>query len=177
MRKTLNFIKSAIVFVSVLTLLAVFASCQSPNKEKEATFDKAAAMQAIEKENKIFTEAFNKGDSVTAASYYATDAKFMPPNEKAVMGRAKIQTGIAEYIKMGGFNLSLKTIDVWGAENMMTVEEEWTMTDKAGKEIDHGKSLELWKMEDGKWKLFRDIFNSDLPCMPHRPMPMPMPTK
>jgi ketosteroid isomerase-like protein len=43
------------------------------------------------------------------------------------------------------------------------------MTDKDGKEIDRGKALELWKMEDGKWKLFRDIFNSDLPCMPPPP--------
>lgn len=161
------------VFVTLTTLLWVSVSCNSPQKEKEATFDKVAAMQAIEKENKIFTEAFNKGDSITAASYYATDAKFMPPNQKAVLGRDKIQTGIGEYIKMGGFNLSLKTIDVWGDENMMTVEEEWTMMDKDGKEIDHGKSLELWKMEDGKWKLFRDIFNSDMPCMPPPPPPMP----
>lgn len=170
MRKSLNFIKSTMVSVSVITLLLVSVSCDSPKKEKEATFDKVAAMQAIEKENKIFTEAFNKGDSITAANYYATDAKFMPPNQKAVLGRNNIQTAIAEYIKMEGPSLSIKPIDVWGDENMMTVEEEWTMTDKEGKEIDHGKSLELWKMEDGKWKLFRDIFNSDMPCMPPPPM-------
>ena len=35
------------------------------------------------------------------------------------------------------------------------------MTDKSGKEIDKGKYIVLWKMEDGKWKLHRDIFNSD----------------
>ena len=41
----------------------------------------------------------------------------------------------------------------------------YSMTDKSGKEIDKGKYIVLWKMEDGKWKLHRDIFNSDMPPM------------
>ena len=147
-------------------------SCNPSKKEEPAAFDKVAAMKAIEKENQIFTEAFNKGDSVNAVNGYATDAKFMPPNQKAVSGRKDIQSAIAGFIKAGASGLSIKPVEVWGDETMLTVEEEWTMTDKTGKEIDRGKSLELWKMEDGKWKLFRDIFNSDLPCMP----PMPKPT-
>jgi ketosteroid isomerase-like protein len=164
MRKTLNFIKSAIIFASVLTLLVASASCNSPKKEKEATFDKVAAMATIEKANNLFTEAFNKGDSITAASNYATDAKFMPTNGKSVTGRQQIQTVLAGYIKAGP-KLSIKTIDLWGDENLITEEGEWIMTDKEGKEIDRGKGISLWKMEEGNWKLFRDIFNSDLPCM------------
>nr|WP_314897157.1 DUF4440 domain-containing protein [uncultured Flavobacterium sp.] len=169
MRKSLNFIKSTIVSVTVMTLLLVSVSCNPSKKEKEATFDKVAAKQAIEKENQIFTEAFNKGDSITAADGYTADAKFMPPNQKAVSGRKNIQTSIAGFIKAGIGNLTIKPVEVWGNETMLTVEEEWTLTDKTGKETDHGKSLELWKMEDGKWKLFRDIFNSDLPCPPPPP--------
>jgi ketosteroid isomerase-like protein len=174
MRKTLNFIKSAIVFAAVLTLLAVSVSCKSPEKEKEATFDKVAAIQAIDEANAIFTEAFNKGDSITAAANYATDAKFMPSNRNSVTGRPQIQTVLAGYLK-GGPKLSLKTIDIWGDEKMLSEEGEWIMTDKDGKEIDRGKGISLWKMEDGKWKIFRDIFNSDMPCMP--PPQKPMPTK
>ena len=37
------------------------------------------------------------------------------------------------------------------------------MKDKAGKEIDHGKYMELWRLEKGEWKLHRDIFNSSVP--------------
>lgn len=169
MRKSLNFIKSTIVSVTVTTLLLVLVSCNTSKKEKEATFDKVAAMKAIEKENQIFTEAFNKGDSITAAEAYATDAKFMPMNQKAVSGRKDIQNVIAGYIKSGGPKLTIKPVEVWGDEMMLTVEGEWSMTDKEGKEINRGKALELWKMEDGKWKLFRDCFNSDLPCMPPPP--------
>jgi hypothetical protein len=60
-------------------------------------------------------------------------------------------------------NITIKPIEVWGNEEMMTVEQEWKFTDKKGKIIDRGKSLELWKIEDGEWKIFRDCFNSDLP--------------
>jgi ketosteroid isomerase-like protein len=37
--------------------------------------------------------------------------------------------------------------------------------DKDGKQIDKGKYIVLWKKEDGKWKLFRDCYNSDLPAV------------
>ena len=37
------------------------------------------------------------------------------------------------------------------------------MTGNDGKVMDEGKSLEIYKMEDGKWKILRDCFNSDLP--------------
>lgn len=169
MKKSLNFIKSTIVSVTTATFVLVTISCTLSKKEKEATFDKVAAMQAIEKENQIFVEAFNKGDSITASMGYATDAKFMPMNQKAVSGRKEIQAVMSGYIKAGMSGLSIKPVEVWGDENMLMAEEEWFMTDKNGKEIDRGKALEIWKMEDGKWKLFRDIFNSDLPCPPPPP--------
>lgn len=171
MKKSLNFMRLLFVSATVMTLTLATISCTQKDKKKE--FDKVAATQAIEKENQIFTEAFNKGDSIAATNGYASDAKFMPPNQKAVSGRANIQTAIAGFIKAGASGLTIKPIEVWGDENMLTVEEEWSMTDKEGKEIDRGKSLELWKMEEGKWKLFRDIFNSDLPCPPPPPTPSP----
>jgi hypothetical protein len=43
-------------------------------------------------------------------------------------------------------------VDMWGNEDQLAVEEEWPFTDKSGKEVDRGKSPELWKME--KWKLY-----------------------
>jgi len=34
---------------------------------------------------------------------------------------------------------------------------------KDGKQIDKGKYVVVWKKEDGKWKLYRDMSNTDLP--------------
>ena len=45
---------------------------------------------------------------------------------------------------------------------MIVEEGKWTMADEDGNGYDHGKYLILWKMEDGKWKKFRDCHNSDI---------------
>jgi uncharacterized protein (TIGR02246 family) len=177
MRKSLNFIKFTMVSAAATALFLVSVSCDPSKKKVVDTFDEAAAKLAIETENQFFTDAFNRGDSKTAAETYAIDAKFMPSNGKSVSGRKAIQTAIAEYIKAGAPRLALRPIEVWGDKNMITVEEEWVMTDKDGKEIDRGKAMEIWKIEDGKWKLFRDCFNSDLPCMPMPAAPVAAPSK
>ncbi|WP_158626840.1 nuclear transport factor 2 family protein [Flavobacterium sp. GT3R68] len=156
------------IFTSVMVMTLAFAiiSCTSSQKDKKITFDKVAVTQAIEKERQVFMDAFNKGDSLGVANCYTSDAKFMPPNQNTASGRDPIQATISGFMKAGASNLTLKAVDVWGDETMAFTEDTWVLKDKEGKEIDHGKALVLWKMEDGKWKLFRDMFNSDLPCSP-----------
>jgi len=46
---------------------------------------------------------------------------------------------------------------------MLVSEDEWKLFIKDGTEVDSGKAIVIWKKEDGEWKLFRDIINSDLP--------------
>ena len=67
---------------------------------------------------------------------------------------------------VGGLNIT--TTDVWGTADFVAEEGTLSMLDKAGKEIDKGKYIALWKMEDGKWKIFRDCFNSDNPPAPSK---------
>ena len=57
--------------------------------------------------------------------------------------------------------VDLRTIEVWGTENLITEEGELSLF-VGDTEADQGKYIVLWKKEDGKWKLFRDIFNSNL---------------
>jgi len=153
MEKKFSFRKLLPVYLTVAALLFAALSCNSPKKEEQPPFDLAAAKIAIEARNKVFTDAINNGDSIAAANCYTTDAKMMQPHGKAVSGRAAIQKAISGYIKAGFDNFSMKTVAVWGDETGLTVEEEWFFNDKDGKEIDRGKSLELWKMEDGEWRI------------------------
>jgi hypothetical protein len=37
-----------------------------------------------------------------------------------------------------------------GNNELLVSEDEWTFTDKEGKEVELGKSLIVWKIEDGK---------------------------
>ena len=152
----------------------LFISCgdktaSSTTEEIRPTFDIAGAKKTIDSLNVVFGSMVSKGDSVGLASLYTSDAKFMMPNMPTASGRNAVQSAFAGlFAAMGTPNLTLTTNDIWGTEELITEVGSYTMTDKTGKEIDKGKYIDLWKMEDGKWKLHRDIFNSDMPPPPSK---------
>ena len=67
------------------------------------------------------------------------------------------------FINTGIGSIELNTLEVWGDENFITEEGLFTIKSKEGAQLDKGKYIVLWKKEDGKWKLHRDMSNSDLP--------------
>ena len=152
--------------VVLVALILVTLSCkkvEEPVTEVKPAFDLAEAKTAIETAGETFVIALNRGDSITLSNCYTTDAKMMGPNAKAVIGRTEIRKIFSSWIKAGMPTFTMKTIDIWGNEDMMAAEEEWAFSDKDGKILDSGKSIELFKMEDGKWRMYRDCYNSDLP--------------
>lgn len=133
----------------------------STEKETRSAFDLAAVKKAIDSTNGAFSANVKKGDSVAIAQFYTSDAKLMAPNMPAASGHKEIQSAFSGMVNtLGAIDLSLTSGDVWGTESLVAEEGTYKMT-KDGKDIDKGKYIVLWKMEDGKWKLFRDIFNSD----------------
>jgi ketosteroid isomerase-like protein len=158
------------ILVIFLISSVLFVACgdktASTTEEIKPTFDLAGAKKVIDSTNAVFGSMVSKGDSVGLAPLYTSDAKFMMPNAPTVSGRSAIQSAFAGlFAAMGTPGLTLTTTDIWGSDELITEVGTFTMTDKSGKEIDKGKYVDLWKMEDGKWKLHRDIFNSDLPPM------------
>ncbi len=105
--------------LSIIALFMLLAKgCSSP--QKETAFDLANAKKEIEAANKDFIELFAKGDSVSVANYFTTDAKSMGPNEPSHEGRSKIQTVYAGFINAGANKLGLTTTGVWGDETMLS---------------------------------------------------------
>jgi len=157
----------AIFSISSLTFIACNDKEEVDKKDDiRPTFDIAGAKKIIDSLNVVFGSMVSKGDSVGLASLYTSDAKLMVPNMPTASGRSSIQSAFAGlFAEMGTPGLTLTTSDIWGTEELITEVGTYTMTDKAGKQVDKGKYIDLWKMEDGKWKLHRDIFNSDLPPM------------
>ena len=128
-----------------------------------ATFDMEAAKEVIQERNNLYMDLLGKSDSIGLANLYTKDAKFMIPNAESAVGRNNIQSAFAGFLNAGIAKIELKTIEVWGDENMLVSEDNYKLFIKDGTEVDRGKAIVIWKKEDGKWKLFRDIFNSDLP--------------
>ena len=165
MKKSTNFLP-----LIAVTLLFVFSIISCNNKVEETTetvteptFNLTTAkaeMVALSIEWMAFVAA---GDSVGLANMYAQDAKFMMDGAPAISGRKNIQSTFSGMMKSGISRGDLIIIDVWGTENLLAEEGELSLF-VGDTEVDQVKYIVLWKKEEGKWKLFRDIFNSNLPA-------------
>lgn len=163
MKKSTFFLTPAVVL-----LLFVFSvtSCNTKTKKvtetsAESTFSLTDAKAEIVNANKVFMTFFAARDSVNLASLYTQDAKFMMNGAPAISGRKNIQSILSGIMNSGISSVDLVTIDVWGTENLITEEGELSLF-VGDTVVDEGKYMILWKKEDGKWNLFRDIFNSNL---------------
>jgi ketosteroid isomerase-like protein len=152
-------------------LLFTVISCNSPKTEvaKVETLSNDDIKSKIQAQNKIFIAALANNDSVGVANCYTIDAEFMPANEPLTKGRPNIVGKIGEYIRQGMTKYTILETTVFGSGDLVTVQEVFTLRDQNGQNQDIGKSIEMWKIEDGKYKLFRDCFNSDLPIPPCPP--------
>ena len=158
-------------FLVFIVSLALFIACNdntstSATEDTKSTFDIGSAKAAIDSVNVLYGNLVSKGDSVGLAALYTSNAMLMGANFPAATGTKAIVSAFSELFKQTGpVGLTLTANEVAGNEEQVSEVGVYTMT-KDGKEIDRGKYIVLWKMEDGKWKLHRDCFNSDNPPAP-----------
>jgi len=119
---------------------------------------------------KASSEAFSKemvaGDRAALLKLYTETASFLPPNDKAVSGRAGIQAWMENLPPVKEFKLTPAEID--GRGDLAYVRGTFTMTmlppSAPGPITDVGKYVEIRQRQaDGSWLISLDIFNSDLP--------------
>jgi ketosteroid isomerase-like protein len=124
--------------------------------------DSTEAAKIVATEQQVFMDAFRRGDSLGVADVYTNDAKVMNAGMPAAEGRENIIHFFGRIFKGGPLMITTKTLGAWSNTSMIIEEGRWIMADKNGEAYDHGKYLILWKMENGKWKKFRDCHNSDI---------------
>ena len=164
--------KNAIQILTLVTMVlfagTLFTACTGGSENTSDTvaeeeYDMATAKSEIVAANRNFATYFNAGDSAAVANLYTEDAKFMMNGAPAIVGRDNIQSVLSGIMQSGITRVDLTTVDVWGTEDLVT--EEGQLSLYAGDtKADQGKYMVLWKRVDGEWKLFRDIFNSDMPA-------------
>ena len=151
-----------LLFVSITAL--VFTSCKTEEKKEVAnTFNLDAVKTAITESNKSYGEAFTKGDSSLLISKYTKDGCIMPANAPKLCG----SNGIAMFYNgakvMGTQNVVLTTDEVMGGSDVVVETGMYEILGAESKSLDKGKYVVAWKQEDGKWKMHRDIFTTDVP--------------
>jgi ketosteroid isomerase-like protein len=113
--------------------------------------------------NKNYGYRFTHNDTAfIAARYYCANAEVFPAEHPIIKGRDSIRA----YYYDGGKNVEItiliNAVNVYGSADLVVEEGSYDFPDGKGGSYDKGKFIALWKEEDGKWKLFREIWNTDL---------------
>jgi ketosteroid isomerase-like protein len=117
----------------------------------------------IKKANEKFMEAFKKSAAEVAA-LYTLEAQLLPPNSEMVKGKEAIQGFWQAVMDMGIKLAKLETVEVYGCGDAAYEIGKFELFAEGDKSVDTGKYIVFWKMEEGAWKLDRDIWNSSLPA-------------
>ena len=166
MKQTSNLLKQTIVLLVICSFAIGFQSCDEKVDQEEQVvteFDLTTAKTEIEAASQNLMALLTAGDSVGIANCYTADAKFMSPEMPSIIGRANIQANMSRTIEAGVSKIDIKLENLYGTANLLAEEGELTVF--VGDNVVQAlKFIVLWKKEDGKWKRFREIFNSSSPA-------------
>ncbi len=154
--------KKTTLGLTLLITTVVVMSCNQKTDEAKSSFDLETAKAEIEAVNKEFMAFYAAGDTLGVANCYTEDGKVMNAGAPSVGGKKNIASVFSGLIKSGITKADLKLENVYGSEDLL-VEEGVAFLFAGDDAVAEEKYIVVWKKEDGKWKLFRDIFNSNLP--------------
>ena len=143
---------------SLLLLVTVFgASCST---QREVPFDLAAARTLIEQKNAEFTKAHVDGDVAAIDAMFTRDAKSFPPGGETAVGPGAIHDLTVEYLKAGIKEFREETTDLYGNSELLIDQGTYVVTYGPENTVERGKYLNVWKQEDGTWKIHANIWNA-----------------
>jgi ketosteroid isomerase-like protein len=162
---------SFLKFSGFALMLIIFSSCnnEAAKTETAAGFSLDSAKAAIASSNKIYGACFASGDSTTFANCYTSDACISPTGVPRMCGTQAITAFFNGARKMGISNLTLTTDEVMGGKEAVVETGKYEMFVGEKISAEKGKFIVVWKEENGKWKMHRDIWNSDAPPPPAAP--------
>ena len=117
---------------------------------------------AIEAADEKFMAAFNRGDAAALADLYTENGQLLPTGSDFVTGKAAIQAFWQGAMDMGIKSARLEIVEAEGHGDTAIEISKYTLSGDAGKIMDRGKYVVIWKQVGGQWKLHRDIWNSSL---------------
>ncbi len=141
-----------------ITVLVAFASCLTQLAYADDT------RSGIEAANTQFSADAAKGSGADLAALYAADGEVLPAGSDPIKGSQAIQKFWQGALDSGIASIGLKTLEVFGHGPTATEVGQYELRDKAGVVLDHGKYIVIWRHENGKWKLFRDMFSTNVPA-------------
>lgn len=152
-------------FTGVVVITMLLSSCANETSKTVAasSFSLDSVKTAIAASNKVFGESFATGDSVAFASCYTSDGCIYNANMPKVCGTDGIRAFSNIGYQSGIRNVILTTEEVMGGKEAVVETGKYEVLIANNVSVEKGKFVVVWKEENGKWKMYRDIWNSDAP--------------
>jgi ketosteroid isomerase-like protein len=160
--------KTSINFLIQGLLMILFAWAISACQPKKTAIDSEKEKTAISLWNDKclkMVRNLDKDNAETFVKYtYSEDAILFPPNAKSITGREAIIVFYQNYPPMTDFNQEIKEMEVLGDYAYLCL--NWSIPVKQtglNSYIDTGIIFCIMrKQNDGNWKIWREIWNSDM---------------
>jgi uncharacterized protein (TIGR02246 family) len=117
----------------------------------------------IESANAQFVSAFQRRDATGIANLYTAGAQLLPAHSDFVHGTAAIRTFWQSVIDMGLKGASLETTELEAHGDTAIEVGRYRLLAAGDAVADQGKYIVVWKHDNGKWKLHRDIWTTSQP--------------
>ena len=112
--------------------------------------------------NESYSERFMTNDTAFYVARYCTDAQVYSPGMPAVMGRDSIRAFFYNNGNNKEAKIELPAGNFYGNADFVIEDGTYSFPDGKGGNVDKGKFIAIWKKEDGVWKLYREIWNTDM---------------
>lgn len=155
--------------LGIVCIAVLFSSCNNEAAKTEtaaAGFNLDSAKAAIAASNKVFGASFTTGDSTAFVNCYTTDGCIYNANMPKVCGTAGISNFFSMGYASGIRNIVLTTEEVMGGKEIVVETGKYEVLIDNNVSVEKGKFVVAWKEENGKWKMYRDIWNADAPPAP-----------
>jgi len=158
---------SLLKLLGIVVITALFSACNNETAKTEPAaapaFSLDSAKAAIAASNKVFGASFGTGDSTAFANCYTSDACINVTGMPRMCGTQAITAFFNEGRKMGITNIAITTEEVMGGKDAVVEVGKYEMFVGDKMSAEKGKFIVVWKEENGKWKMHRDIWNADAP--------------
>lgn len=159
---------------SLLLLIIIFGiviySCDNKNNSKVesnetkvAEFNLNAAKTKIQEKTNRFTEAHITKDTAYLNNIFTEDARVFPPNSEIVTGKKAISQLNTDWVNYGIHEFKEVSTSFYGNEDYLIDEGNYHLRYGEDNVIDKGKYINIWKNDNGEWKIYSNIWNTNMP--------------
>ncbi|AUD05777.1 nuclear transport factor 2 family protein [Spirosoma pollinicola] len=144
-------------------LALVRCNAPAPSSDTHSRTDMVVAKKIIQDKTSRFTNAHITGDTAFLNNIFTTDARIFAPGSAVVTGRRSIEAINAEYVSYGISEFREEITALYGSGDYLISEGPYLMRYGKDNTTEKGNYLNVWKQENGDWKLYANIWNTSAP--------------